>query len=290
MMSISRWVRAREGHLALHREADLVAVLVEDEPRGLAGLEGARVGRLVGQDQVREAGAIEALDALLRDEAAVGVELDGDAAALRVVDDRHEVGVEHGLAHLVELHRVERSQPRPLLRDLVEEAEDLLLLHEAPAALHDVVGAPGALEVAGVGDLDEEVVDRVEAAGQLAQLGQGGDGGQGGGVLGFGRQAHRDPADAQVAAELEPEGRPLVLGAAGVEALEGRRGSGGSGRGRRRRRSSAGARPCRGRPRAPGGRGRRTGAGTGRSGRRSTRPPRRDVSPARARSALGRTK
>ena len=124
--------------------------------------------------------------------------------------------MEHGLAHLVELHRVEGAEPGALLRDLVEEAEDLVLLHEAASPLHDVVGAPRALEVARVGDLDEEVVDGIEAAGQLLELGQGSHGCETGHVL---RRfdAHPDGAHPEVAPELEAEGRSLVLGAPRIE-------------------------------------------------------------------------
>ncbi len=205
-----------ESELLLHRQAHLVAVLVEHELRGLAGLEGTLVGGLVGEDQVGEAGPVEAFDLLLGDEAAVGVELDGHALALGARHDGHEVGVEHGLAHLVELHRVEGAEPGALLRDLVEEPEDLLLLHEPAAPLHDVVGAPCALEVAGVRDLDEQVVDRVEASGQLFELGQWRHRGEERGVLGL-LEAHPHAGNPKVAPELEAEGGSLVLGAGGVE-------------------------------------------------------------------------
>ena len=212
-------LEARAGpqrHLALDRQAHLVAVLLEGDARRLPGLEGLHVGGLVGEHQVGQAGPVEGLDALGGDQAAVGVELDRHAARLGVGHDLRQVGVQHGLAHLVQLDGVERPQPGALAGQLVQQPEGLLLLHEAAPPVHDLVGAPGALEVARVGDLDEQVVDRIEAPGQLLELGQRRRHGE---ALRPGRLAAEDAQAQQpeVAAELQPEGGPQVLGAPAVE-------------------------------------------------------------------------
>ena len=124
--------------------------------------------------------------------------------------------MEHRLAHLVELDREERAEERPLLRDLVEDAEDALLLHEAAPAIHDLVRAPRALEVARVRDLDEQVVDRVEAARHLAQIGQRRHGGEGVEV-GWRHEVRAHAGDQELLAELEAERGAEVLRARRIE-------------------------------------------------------------------------
>ncbi len=268
-------VRARaERDLALEREPHLVPVLVEHQLRGLARLEGLGVRRLVREDQVGEAGAVERVDALLGDQPAVRVELDRDAVRFGVGHDLRQLRVEHRLAHLVQLHREQRPQPGPLLRDLVDQPEHALLLHEAAPSVHDLVGAPGALEVAGVRDLHEQVVDRVEAAGELAQLGYRGRGrearevfgrrrgsrSRGGSAAGGGTRSGRTrPGSASEWDRSRPGGRARASGA----------------RARRPPAASAARRPCRALPRWRSCRSRRTGGGTRRIGRPSTRPRRR---------------
>ena len=151
--------------------------------------------------------------------------------------------------------------------------EDALLLHEAAPAAHDLVRAPRALEVARVRDLDEQVVDRVEATRHLAQLGQRRRrrGRRRGRRAARGCTAHA--RDQQLAAELEAE-----------------RGARGSGCGRGRSPGSAKARAAEAAqarglglpallgglvealPRLGRGRSRRTAGGTRRSAARGTRP------------------
>ena len=169
----------------------------------------------------------------------------GTPRALGVRHDLGEIRVEHGLAHLVELDRVERPEPGALGRDLVEEAEDLLLLHEAPAAVHDLVRAPGALEVAGVGDLDEQVVDRVEAARQLLQLREREPPrGRPRGPAGGSRRT-REPRDEELLPELEAERRRRGSACAPGRSPAGERRRVGSAAGRPPSGSSAARPACR---------------------------------------------
>ena len=161
---------------------------------------------------------------------------------------------------------------RPLLGDLVEDAEHPLLLHEAAPAAHDLVGAPGALEVAGVRDLDEEVVDRVEAARHLAQLGQRRRGGEGGARSSGGGEARGDARDEQLAAELQPEGGAEVLGARRVEVGQREEGAAEAAQAGRVGLPALLGRLVEPVPRRPSGRARRTAGGTRRTAGRSTRP------------------
>ena len=268
------FVRAPSATLRSSASAHLVAVLVEHQLRGLPGLESLRVRRLVGQDQVGEARPVQRVDALLGDEPAVRVELDRDAARFGVGHDLRQLGVEHRLAHLVQLHREQRPEPGALLRDLVHQPEHALLLHEAAPAVHDLVGAPGALEVAGVRDLDEQVVDRVEAAGELPELGHRGRGGKGRQV-GRRGEAHAHAVEQELAAELEAERGPEVLRPRGVEVGEVEDGAPEALEPDGVRLPALLARPGTGPPRSRSGRSKRIEDGTPRTGRPSTRPRRR---------------
>jgi hypothetical protein len=187
---------------------------------GFPRLERLGVGRLVAQDEVGEAGVVEPVDQLLGEKAAVGIELDRNPLlSLGVANDVDEPRMDRGLTHLVELHRIERTEPVLLPRHLVEDLASVLEGHHAPLPLHDLVGAERAVEVAQVGDLDEEPPDRVHPLrrfpdrGKRRRLRE---------CLEVRRKLrrHSDSGDLKVLADLHAEARAHVLEPSGIEVLE----------------------------------------------------------------------